>query len=273
MARVRPPATVTHPPASAGAKRRLAAPHKSAPVAAPRTRAVRKSALERREEILVAAVSFFAEHGFAASTHVLAANMGIRQALLYRYYESKDALVEAVFARVAGSRWREDLPAVLADRSLPLAERLATVYRAYADQDDGPAIRLLMRAALDGLPLPSRRGGALTDQIFAPLLDELRREAGLPATATRPMLAAERDMLMLLHGAVVFQGVREHIYRAPVDSRDAVIGLYVETFLAGARQVIRTLHPGRANPAPRLPDRAPATALERLAVRRTSQGS
>lgn len=264
---------MTHLPARKRAPRRLAAAQHAGEAAAPRVRAVRKSALERREEILVAAIAFFAEHGFAASTHVLAANMGIRQALLYRYYESKDALVEAVFARVAGSRWREDLPAVLGDRSLPLAERLATVYRAYADQDDGPAIRLLMRAALDGLPLPSRRGGALTDQIFAPLLDELRREAGLPATATRPMLAAERDMLMLLHGAIVFQGVREHIYRAPVESRDAVIGLYVETFLAGARQVIRTLHPGRADSALKRSDRVPATALERLAVRRTSQAS
>ena len=93
-------------------------------VAPRRARASRKSALERREEILVAAVDFFAEHGFAGSTHVLAAGIGVRQALLYRYFESKDALVEAVFARVAGARWTHDLPAILGDRSRPLDDRL-----------------------------------------------------------------------------------------------------------------------------------------------------
>ncbi|WP_158266687.1 TetR/AcrR family transcriptional regulator [Alsobacter soli] len=245
-----------------------------------RARAPRKSALERREEILLAAIDFFAEHGFSGSTHVLAAAIGVRQALLYRYYESKDALVEAVFGRVAGNRWTHDLPAILGDRSRPLADRLADVYRAYASQDDGPAIRLLMRAALDGLPLPSRRGGALTDQIFAPLLDQLRHEAGLPTTDARPMSPPERDMLMLLHGAVVFQGVREHIYRAPVPDRDAVIGLYVETFLAGARHMMRALHPrpsarGAEPPAPERdrPARQPGSALERLAARRAARAS
>ena len=48
------------------------------------------------------------------------------------------------------------------------------------------ALRLLMRAALDGLTLPARRGAALTAQIFEPLLVELRHEARLPPSSARP---------------------------------------------------------------------------------------
>jgi AcrR family transcriptional regulator len=240
-----------------------------------RTRAPRKSASERREEILEAAVAFFAEHGFSGSTHVLAAHLGVRQALLYRYFESKDALVEAVFQRVVRSRWTQDFPTILADRSRPLEDRLATVYRAYSDPEEGRALRVLMRAALDGFALPARRGPSLSEQIFAPLVEELRHEAGLPSLSRRTLTADERSMAMLLHGAVVFRGVREHIYRTPEPDRDAAIDLHVATFLAGARHMIRTLHPAQAaersaTTRPARAARAPQTALERLAARRAA---
>ena len=60
---------------------------------------------------------------------------GIRQALLYRYFESKDALVEAVFQRVAAGRWTQDYPALIADRARPLEDRLCEVYRLQAEQE------------------------------------------------------------------------------------------------------------------------------------------
>ncbi|WP_460449964.1 TetR/AcrR family transcriptional regulator [Alsobacter sp. SYSU BS001988] len=264
-------------PASAERSADAASPLPGAP-APRRTRAPRKSATERREEILEAALAFFAEHGFSGSTHVLAAHLGVRQALLYRYFESKDALVEAVFQRVVRSRWTQDFPAILADRAQPLEDRLATVYRAYSDPEEGLALRVLMRAALDGFALPARRGPSLTEQIFAPLVEELRHEAGLPPLSRSPLTADERSMAMLLHGAVVFQGVREHIYRTPEPDRDAAIDLHVATFLAGARRMIRTLHPGQApeRPAATRParaPRAPKTALERLAARRSAESA
>src|SRR3954452_21612872 len=75
----------------------------------PRGRAPRLSALKRRDDIVSQAVQFFAEAGFAGTTRALAERMGVRQALIYRYFPSKDALVEAVFQRVTEGRWTLDL--------------------------------------------------------------------------------------------------------------------------------------------------------------------
>ena len=228
----------------------------------PRGRAPRLSALKRRDDIVSQAVQFFAEAGFAGTTRALAEQMGVRQALIYRYFPSKDALVEAVFQRVTEGRWTLDLAPILAERSIPLEERVARVYGAYAEQDEGIGIRLLMRAALDGLKLPARRGAALTAQILEPLLVELRHEARLPSIDRTPLLPAERELALMLHAAIVQLGVREHIYRSPPPmSREAVIRLYAETFLAGARDTIRALH---KRPAP---GRDGRTALERLRLK------
>lgn len=239
------------------------------------------NAADRRETILGAAIGFFAQYGFAGTTRALADSIGVRQALLYRYFPSKEALVEAVFQRVFLQRWTRDFAGTLIDRSQPLEERLATVYGWYCDQDDGLAIRLLMRAALDGFALPPRRGAMLTDQIFEPLVGELRHEAGLPDFTRAPLLQAERDIAMMMHGAVVFHGIREHIYRAAApEDREKLLALYAATFLAGARRTIRTLHGAAEARGPRRPASQPTqgstaqspttaeTALQRLRAAR-----
>jgi AcrR family transcriptional regulator len=56
-----------------------------------RQRARRLPAQERRAAILLTAASFFAAEGFSASTRDLGESMGIRQALLYKYFTSKEA--------------------------------------------------------------------------------------------------------------------------------------------------------------------------------------
>ena len=223
----------------------LDAPVEQAPprVGHGRERAPRLSATERREGIVMQAAAFFAEHGFAGTTRALADVIGIRQALLYRYFPSKDALVDAVFHRIFASRWTEDFGPIFADRARPLEERLAEVYRLYAEQDEGLAVRLFVRAALDRFPVPPSRGATLTSRIVEPLVAELRHECRLPSLDRLPMTQGERELVMLMHGAVMFHAIREHVYRAPIpDDREAVLALYSRTFLAGARETMRGMH-------------------------------
>ena len=54
----------------------------------------RMSPEDRKEAIVSAAVELFAENGFDGSTRDLARGAGITQPLLYRYFPSKESLIE-----------------------------------------------------------------------------------------------------------------------------------------------------------------------------------
>lgn len=64
---------------------------------------------ERRDAILRAAATAFARQGFAATSMDAVANAaGITRLIVYRHFESKEALYEAVLTRIAG-RLRTEL--------------------------------------------------------------------------------------------------------------------------------------------------------------------
>src|SRR3546814_3661518 len=69
------------------------------------------------------AAAFFAEVGFEGATRALAARLGVTQALIYRYFPSKQDLIDAALAEVFGDRWNPEWEALLADAARPLEER------------------------------------------------------------------------------------------------------------------------------------------------------
>jgi AcrR family transcriptional regulator len=204
---------------------------------------------ERMAAMLDRAVPVLADEGLSVSTRALAAALGVTQALIYKHFQSKEAFVSAALARAFGGKGRD--PAMLRDETRPLAERLVAFYAAGPGRSgSGSRMRLFVRAALEGWPVPVRRGTALTREVFEPVVRTLRAEAGLPSLEMRPMLRGERELVMMLHGSVVFLGIREHVYRMPMpDDRDAVIRLQVDTFLAGALPTLRRIHAGEAGPS------------------------
>ena len=207
-----------------------------------RQRAKRLPAETRRALILAEAAQFFSEHGFAASTRDLADRLGVRQALLYKYFESKEALIDAVFADAFDEHWTTKWVKILADGDMPLVERLKAFYSRYSDDPDNLRLRLFLRGALDGYPLTSRIGQILTKSFVTPLISELRREAGLADLSTRGLMAGERELVMLLHGAIVFHRMRQHIYKAPVADFEATTKLYIDVYLKGARASLADMH-------------------------------
>lgn len=218
-----------------------AAARKKKPAAAP----ARLPRGARRQRLVEEAATFFAEVGFEGTTRALAERLGVTQALLYRYFPSKQALIDAALAHVFGDRWDPAWDGLLADHRQPLAERLTTFYCAYHAGSTALSMRLFVRAGLDGQSLPGRHGARLTDRIFAPVIAALRAETGLPTLADKGMMRGERELAMTLHGAVVFLGIRKHVYQMPLPKNvDDVIRLQAETFVAGARHSIRTLHAG-----------------------------
>lgn len=184
----------------------------------------------RREQILAAAVCYFAEVGLGGTTRDLARRIGITQALLYRYFASKADLVEAVFERVylgrLSPRWNEDMR----DRAQPLLRRLSRFYREY-----GAAIftyewmRIFMWAGLAGEALNRRYLARVEDSLLAPLRDEI---AAAGAYRTPDM-----EEMWALHGSIVYLGIRRFIYQLPTpDDVGPVIDQSVERFLLGLRR-------------------------------------
>lgn len=202
---------------------------------------------ERSRRIVEEAASFFAEHGLETSTRELADRLGVAQALIYRYFPSKQALIERVFETTFVRLWDDAWDALIADRARPLKERLVGLYIAYMERADSVAVRLFVRAGLDGADMARRYSVPLTDQMLRPVIAELRADCGLPNFERRPMMRGERELAMILHGAVVFLGIRKHVYGMPMpDDMSDLVRLQVGTFLEVARDQLRRLHTGNA---------------------------
>src|SRR3546814_20115545 len=77
-------------------------------------------------------------------------------------------------------------------------------------------MRLFVRAGLEGHSLPGRHGARLTTRIFEPVIASLREADGLPPFSECGMTRGERELAMTLPRAVVFLGIRKHIYQIPV---------------------------------------------------------
>jgi AcrR family transcriptional regulator len=196
---------------------------------------------DQRERLIAdAAVRFFAERGFSGQTRELARRLGITQPLLYRYFPSKDALIERVYREVFIDQWNPEWPRWLADRSVPLKERLIRFYQAYGRMVLRPEwIRLFLFAGLRGLDLNARFLEMLRERVFARVIAELRHARGLPSFAEVPMTETEVELIWSLHAGIFYIGTRRWIYGLDVPrDTDALIAAKVEAFLVGAPAII-----------------------------------
>jgi AcrR family transcriptional regulator len=208
--------------------------------AEPRKRAARGTGEQR---IIDAAIDFFAEEGFRASTRDLAKQLGVSQALLYRYFKSKQALIDRVFEEIVSGRWDENNVERLLDTKRPLPDRLTIFYQNIAQGRSKQRVKLFMRAGLDDQKLADRYTFPLNEHVLTPVIAALRVEAGLPLPSKKAILRAERELVMTLHGSIAHMGMRKYIYDSPMpDDLSEHIAFYVVCFLEGAIPTIQRLH-------------------------------
>lgn len=208
----------------------------------PRKRVARGT---REQRIVEAAIELFSEEGFRASTRELAGRLGVTQALLYRYFKTKQELIDRVFAEVFVEQWDARAP-LSHDASTPLAERLTEFYQAFARRFSSQRARLFLRAELDDQKLAARYTLPLNELVLIPIVEALRQQAGIPPTAIQRLLRAERELAMTLHGAIAHLGLRKHVYGSPLpDDLDAHVAFYVDCFLSGAIPTLKRMHDQR----------------------------
>ncbi|WP_180863038.1 TetR/AcrR family transcriptional regulator [Cupriavidus pauculus] len=189
---------------------------------------------EREQQIVEKAIEHFTRNGFGGSTRELAKQIGVTQPLLYRYFASKDALIERVYNEVF--QWRPDWDRQITDRSLPLTERLYAFYLDYSSvilREEW--IRLFIFAGLTHEGINNKYLSKLRTKVFLPVLAEVREAFDIAAPRTAAETDAEIEMIWSLHAAIFYIGVRKWVYglKVPADM-DALITQKVDMFLLGA---------------------------------------
>jgi AcrR family transcriptional regulator len=225
-------------------KKTIRAPQKRKPgkIAQPVRSGRRRLAPEdRSNQILKGAIKFFAERGFGGQTRELAQQLGITQGLLYRYFPTKDLLIERIYEEMFVNRidpqWADDFK----DRSKPLPDRLESFYQSYSgvllDSEWG---RIYLFSGLEGALIAKRFVNYITNGIFRQVIGELRHEFGSPDLDTVLMTEPELEMMWALHGSIFYIGIRMWVYRvAPPSDIPAAIAQLVRSFYRNAQAMMQ----------------------------------
>jgi len=206
---------------------------------------IRLSPQDREHLILTGAIEFVADRGFGFSTRELARHLNVSQSLLYRYFATKEEIVEKIYERVYVGRWNPEWDEILRDRSLSLQVRLERYLVDYAKvvlQKDW--VRIFLLSAFDDPVISQRYTAMLRRRIFEPLLEEQLAGMGMSALA-RP---ADHEMAMELiwgfHSSIFYLGVRQWVYKVPAQvDLEALIHNRVRSFLIGFEAFLGGLEP------------------------------
>jgi AcrR family transcriptional regulator len=195
---------------------------------------------ERERQIVEGAIEYFAAAGFAGGTRELSRQLGITQPLLYRYFSSKQALIERVYEQLFLRRLAPEWITALADRSRPLTARLIDFYRHYSEATyNSQWIRLYFHAGLAGVGLNARYIAMIERRLLPTICAALRAEFGLPPPNGTPVTARELEFVWKLHAGIFYWAVRKFVYGSSVlEDFDTFAADAVDAFVAGAERVL-----------------------------------
>ncbi|WP_424629174.1 TetR/AcrR family transcriptional regulator [Bradyrhizobium sp. SYSU BS000235] len=207
----------------------------------------RLSPAARSDLILRGAIRFFAERGFGGQTRELAQQLGITQGLLYRYFPTKDLLIERIYEELFVKRIRPEWEIGLTNRTEPLLQRLINFYLDYATMlHDYEWGRIYLYSGLGGATIAKRFVQQTKQGLFRRVIAELRHEFKLPDLDTAPMTEPETELMWSLHGSIFYIGIRVSVYGVPPPSDiPATVTQLVEQFYDNAKLMLRARNPAQ----------------------------
>lgn len=201
---------------------------------------------DREHQIVQAAITFFARHGFDASTRDLAKELQITQPLLYRYFPTKEALVERVYQEVFVRRWNPEWEEWLADRSAPLADRLKRYFKDYTQFIlRNEWVRMFIYSGLNKSRINQRYLSRLRERHFLVIARELRHEHDIPPPADADAEEEEVELVWAMHASIFYIGVRKWIYEMPTPKNlERLVDMRVDAFIGGVPAVLKAQRGG-----------------------------
>jgi len=196
----------------------------------------RLSRADREQQIVAEAVRYFAEVGFGGQTRELARRIGISQSLLFRYFPTKDDIIERVYEEVYLQRWNPDWEDLLSDRSRSLEDRLKQFYHEYtAAIFEYEWVRIFVHSGITGITFYHQYIKLIRDRVLKAICVEMRDHCDLPDDADNPVSQREIDLVWQLHGGIFYIAIRKFIYG--YEEREdfgQVMDDAITTFLTGA---------------------------------------
>jgi AcrR family transcriptional regulator len=190
----------------------------------------------REQLILEEAGRFFAEHGFEGGTSALAQRLGISQPLLYRYFPTKDALIERVHKASFIDRQDDALYAILDDPAVPPFDRIVGFYRRYIKMHDYQAIRLFLFSSLAGLTLNRTFFEEFQRVILTRIVYALREAFGTGGRT--PITDLELELAWSLHASIYYIALHRHVHGVPGADAADLVEFKVRLFFEGARTMM-----------------------------------
>jgi AcrR family transcriptional regulator len=174
---------------------------------------------ERKAQFINKAVEFFSQEGFDSSTRQLAAKLNVTQPLLYRYFPSKDDLINQVYEAVYMGRWDDNWDKLLRDQSKSLEERLNIFYQQYtAKVFEDKWLRIFLFSGLKGIEINKRYLKFVQENVIQVIGDQYLK-------AYKPqqlrLTDREQEIIWVTHGSLIYYGIRKHVYGS---------GVYSDTF-------------------------------------------
>lgn len=224
----------------ASTQRTRVASHAKKATSAPRRRLAPE---DREHQIVQTAIAYFAKYGFEGSTRGLAQKLNVTQPLLYRYFPTKEALVNRVYEEVFVRRWNPEWEEMLADRSIPLRDRLTAYLKDYAHYIlRNEWVRIFIYAGLSRGGINQKYLTRLRQRHFAVIAREMRHEYGIPTPRNVAEEEDEMELVWAMHSSVFYIGVRKWVYELPTPKDvDRLIDLRVDAFFMGVPAVLKTL--------------------------------
>lgn len=206
----------------------------------------RRMAPQDRERLIVEeATRYFADSGLSGGTIELARRLGITQPLLYRYFPTKQALIERVFDNLFPSDKAPEWEALIDDHSIPLNRRLKQFYKEFSSTElTYEHVRLFLFSGLSKAHYNTRYYDELTERIFVRIAKALRQEAGdrLPFPLPCEISEEELELVQSLHASIYHVGFRRWVHTPPLQADiDRLIDCKVDWFLDGAMDTMRRI--------------------------------
>jgi len=200
----------------------------------------RLSGPDREQEIVEAAIGYFAEVGFDADLRGLAQRLGVTHPLLFRYFPTKQALIERVIDEAWLRYGRGDWQRLLSDRSVAISERLATFARRHAEATHGRQwMRLFLAASRQDDGINQRYFQQVTRPLLERICRELRAASGIAVPDRAAISALELELVWHWHGGLNYRAIREHVYGSTVAPVfDALVPYSVEGLIAAAHRLL-----------------------------------